>query len=99
MKDYFDLDLLLRDYTLDVAELRRAIEATFARRKLALPSDWPVGLRAAFASAPVKQAQWTAFLMEEPTGAGIAARVDWPFARWLGEGGSSRIGLMSTAGC
>jgi Nucleotidyl transferase AbiEii toxin, Type IV TA system len=62
MKDYFDLDLLLRDEALDPAELRTAIKATFARRKLALPSDWPVGLGDAFASAPVKQAQWTAFL-------------------------------------
>ena len=35
MKDYFDLDLLLQDASLDVRELRRAIEATFARRRLA----------------------------------------------------------------
>lgn len=62
MKDYFDLDLLLQDEVLDPAELRRAIEATFERRKLELPRDWPVGLSDAFAAAPVKQAQWTAFL-------------------------------------
>ncbi len=62
MKDYFDLDLLLRDEALDSTELRRAIEATFERRKLALPGDWPVGLSDTFASDQVKQAQWTAFL-------------------------------------
>ncbi len=62
MKDYFDLDLLLQDEALDPAELRRAIEATFARRKRALPGDWPVGLGDAFAADPVKQAQWAGFL-------------------------------------
>ena len=62
MKDYFDLDLLLQDEALDPAELRHAIEATFARRKLALPDGWPVGLSDAFAVDPVKQAQWTGFL-------------------------------------
>ena len=45
MKDYFDLDLLLQDKALDPSELRRAIEATFARRKLALPDDWPAAMR------------------------------------------------------
>jgi hypothetical protein len=62
MKDYFDLDLLLRDGALDPAELRSAIGATFARRKLALPDNWPVGLSEAFAGNPTKQAQWTGFL-------------------------------------
>ena len=62
MKDYFDLDLLLRDDALDPAELRYAIEATFERRKMALPADWPVGLSETFAADPAKQAQWTAFL-------------------------------------
>jgi len=42
----------LQDEALDPAELRHAIEATFARRKLALPDGWPVGLSDAFAVAP-----------------------------------------------
>ena len=62
MKDYFDLDLLLRDDTLDPVELRRAIEAMFERRKLELPGDWPKGLSDTFATDPVKQTQWAAFL-------------------------------------
>lgn len=62
MKDYFDLDLLLREKALDRHELRRAIEATFARRGLALPGDWPLGLTDAFSGDLVKQAQWKAFL-------------------------------------
>ena len=62
LKDYFDLDVLLRDDALDPAELRRAIEATFTRRGMEMPNDWPAGLSDAFAAAPVKQAQWKAFL-------------------------------------
>lgn len=62
MKDYFDLDLLLQVEAPDPAELRRAIAATFERRKLGLPADWPVGLSEAFAADPVKQAQWAGFL-------------------------------------
>ncbi len=62
LKDYFDLDLLLREDSINPSELRRAIGATFARRRLALPDDWPVGLSDAFASDPTKQAQWTGFL-------------------------------------
>ena len=62
MKGYFDLDRVLQDEAVDASELRRAIEATFARRKLVLPGDWPVGLGDAFASDRIKQVQWTAFL-------------------------------------
>lgn len=70
MKDYFDLDLLLQDESLDARELRRAIEATFARRRLALPADWPVGLGDAFAGDPAKQAQWAGFLRRNRLDAG-----------------------------
>ena len=49
MKDFFDLGLLLRDTTLDDAQLQRAIEATFARRRTALASATPIGLGDAFA--------------------------------------------------
>jgi len=58
----FRYDVAVGDEALDPAELRHAIEATFARRKLALPDGWPVGLSDAFAVAPVKQAQWNGFL-------------------------------------
>ena len=62
MKDYFDLWVLLGENTLDPAQLRRAIEATFARRKLALPSGVPTGLSDAFGVDTTKQTQWNAFL-------------------------------------
>ena len=43
-------------------ELRRAVEATFARRKSAMPSTLPAGLSEGFANDVAKQRQWTAFL-------------------------------------
>lgn len=62
MKDYFDLSVLLDDDTLDTAEMRRAIEATFERRKMALPTAVPVGFTDTFAADATKQTQWGAFL-------------------------------------
>ena len=62
MKDYFDLWVLLTEGTLESAGLRRAVEATFARRQLAVPDTVPTGLSDAFSQDAVKQAQWAAFL-------------------------------------
>jgi hypothetical protein len=62
MKDYFDLDVLLQRSELDPDELRRAIEATFARRKMMMPAELPVGLSDTFSADPAKQTQWKAFL-------------------------------------
>lgn len=62
MKDYFDLWVLLTEGALEPAELRRAIEATFARWQLAIPSTLPSGLSDAFVQDAAKQKQWGAFL-------------------------------------
>ncbi|MEX3955613.1 nucleotidyl transferase AbiEii/AbiGii toxin family protein [Trinickia sp. EG282A] len=62
MKDYFDLWMLLTEETLDPAELHRAVQATFARRRLAIPEAIPTGLSDAFAQDATKQKQWAAFL-------------------------------------
>ena len=62
MKDYFDLWILMREDDLDLAELRRAIEATFARRQTAMPTETPVGLSDSFVNDLTKQVQWRAFL-------------------------------------
>jgi len=62
MKDFFDLWMLLRDASLDDAELQRAVEATFARRHTALPGAYPIGLSDIFAYDATKQVQWRAFL-------------------------------------
>jgi hypothetical protein len=62
LKDYFDLWVLLGEGTLDPSELRRAIEATFARRNMNLPKELPTGLSDAFVKDAGKDAQWKAFL-------------------------------------
>ena len=62
MKDFFDLWVLFRDNTIDDVELRRAIEATFARRQTVLPRAQPMGLNDAFFEDALKQVQWRAFL-------------------------------------
>jgi len=62
MKDYFDLWVLLTESALESKELRRAIDATFARRQLQVPHTTPSGLSDVFARDAVKTAQWTAFL-------------------------------------
>lgn len=62
MKDYFDLWVLLREGDLEDAELVRAIEATFARRRTAMPEGVPAGLSDDFAADAGKLAQWRAFV-------------------------------------
>jgi hypothetical protein len=68
MKDYFDLWVLLTEGALEAAELRRAVDATFARRQLAVPGTVPSGLSDAFAQDPAKRGQWTAFLQRNRLG-------------------------------
>ncbi len=77
MKDFFDLWVLLRDATLDDAELQRAVKATFARRRTAMPGAHPIGLSNVFADDATKQLQWRAFLKKnklEPMDLGEAVR-------------------------
>ena len=62
MKDYFDLHALLRENAFSLEELRRAIAATFERRRTALPEGVPLGLSDEFARDAAKRAQWKAFL-------------------------------------
>jgi Nucleotidyl transferase AbiEii toxin, Type IV TA system len=69
MKDFFDLWVLLHDTTMDDAELKRAVEATFARRRTAIPATEPIGLSDAFAEDANKQVQWQAFLKKNRLGA------------------------------
>lgn len=75
MKDYFDLWVLLDDSTLDAAEMRRAIEATFERRKTPMPAALPVGFSDAFATDATKQTQWNAFLKKNRLEATVLADV------------------------
>ncbi len=62
MKDYYDVWMLTSTLELEPERMRRAIEATFARRKTVIPTDVPDGLSDAFAADPGKRRQWEAFV-------------------------------------
>jgi hypothetical protein len=62
MKDFYDVWLLSRKTEFDGAILRKAILATFKRRRTALPQGAPVALTNEFANDPQKQSQWQAFV-------------------------------------
>jgi hypothetical protein len=61
MKDFYDIWFLARRFEFDGPTLRKAIDATFARRQTNLP-PLPEALSDAFANNPTKQGQWAAFL-------------------------------------
>lgn len=62
VKDYLDLSVLLDREALDVNILASAIAATFARRGMAVPTEFPMGLSDAFATDPSRQSLRLAFL-------------------------------------
>lgn len=62
MKDYQDIWILMRGFEFDGELLKRAVAATFARHKTALPTDVPPGLSDEFGADRQKQTQWAAFL-------------------------------------
>jgi hypothetical protein len=62
MKDFYDLVVLSRLFEFDGQLLARAIHATFERRKTPLPVGLPIPLTSEFASDPIKNTQWIAFV-------------------------------------
>ncbi len=62
MKDYFDLYVISRQFSLKKEILASAINATFTRRNTTVPSKPPLGLTAEFHDNPEKQTQWNAFV-------------------------------------
>ena len=62
MKDFLDIWLLAEGRDFAGPALAHAIGATFRRRGTPLPSSAPIALTPAFHSAPVKEAQWRAYV-------------------------------------
>jgi hypothetical protein len=62
MKDFCDLWVISRDFTLDGPSLINAFMATFNRRKTELPTALPSPFTDAFANDPDKIALWSAFI-------------------------------------
>ena len=62
MKDFYDVWALAERMRFEGPRLRRALEATFRRRRTPLPSAAPVTLTAEFHDDGSKRLQWSAFL-------------------------------------
>lgn len=62
MKDFFDLITLCEQFEFDGALVRRAIKATFDRRKTNIPTTRPLALAPEFSEDKQKSTQWNAFL-------------------------------------
>lgn len=62
LKDFYDVWFLAMNFAFDEAQLAKAIENTFTRRKTAVPQDLPVALSNEFYDDATKKKQWKAFL-------------------------------------
>mgnify|MGYP002623596869 FL=1 len=62
MKDFYDLWTLANQFEFAGTTLSSAIQATFERRKTALPEKPPLALTAEFAEDDQKRTQWKAFI-------------------------------------
>ena len=62
MKDFYDLWILLQKFELEDALLKKAIKATFDRRKTAIPREMPLAFSEEFYDDTTKKKQWSAFL-------------------------------------
>lgn len=62
MKDFYDLWYLARTWPFQLAVLRRAVFATFERRRTAVPNGVPYALKEEFLADDGKRQQWLAFV-------------------------------------
>jgi predicted nucleotidyltransferase component of viral defense system len=62
MKDFWDLDYLIREFDFDGKLLQKAIRATFANRRTVLPKELPVALTNDFAQNARVVAVWSGFI-------------------------------------
>jgi predicted nucleotidyltransferase component of viral defense system len=71
MKDYYDLWVISRHFSLNGITLVKAIKATFNRRKTAIPNEIPSALTNEFAADGTKTVQWRGFLKRNKLEDGI----------------------------
>ncbi len=62
MKDFYDLHIISKTFTLGYEDVSKAVRQTFARRKTALPTETPVVFTEKVTQDPTKQTQWKAFV-------------------------------------
>ncbi len=98
MKDFFDLWALSREQAFQMTRLRRAVRATFERRRTPLPKVRPTALTDDFLKDQAKAALWKAFLKRvgSPEGAALGevgeaiARFIMPVVERSGDDGAER---------
>ena len=83
MKDFYDIWMLSKSFEFADDRLARALAATFARRRTALPVDLPDALSLAFASDELKQRQWSAFVKDVAVNPGSLEDVTASLAGFL----------------
>jgi predicted nucleotidyltransferase component of viral defense system len=62
MKDFYDIWFIANTWTFDMASLRKAILASFERRRSTIPTGAPFALTDDFLNDPQKIQQWSAFV-------------------------------------
>ncbi len=65
MKDYFDIWMLSRNFTIKADVLREAIKDTFSKRRTEFPQNEPIALSEDFFSNESKQHQWKGFIRKQ----------------------------------
>ncbi len=71
MKDFFDLVLIARTFTVAGERLAQAIEATFTQRHAPIPAEPPFAFTESFFLDPAKRRQWEAFVRKGRFGFGM----------------------------
>lgn len=62
MKDFWDVNYLIKEFELDQDLMRKAIQATFANRQTVMPQTLPIALTDDFAADPLIVTRWQAFI-------------------------------------
>ena len=68
LRDFFDVYMLAKSHPFNGELLVGAMQATFERRRTAIPEELPVALTSEFAAMREKQTQWRAFLRKNGLG-------------------------------
>ncbi len=61
MKDFADILILQRNFSFNFSLLQTAIQRTYKRYDIPIPTSLPICFSEDFAHSPTKQVQWTAF--------------------------------------
>ncbi|MCP3460841.1 nucleotidyl transferase AbiEii/AbiGii toxin family protein [Bradyrhizobium sp. CCGUVB23] len=94
LKDFYDIWVLAKTHQFSDDRLARAIAATFARRKTAIPTERPDALTPIFAADPTKQQQWVAFIRDVAIDPGSLADVVEALAGFLMPHASNALELV-----